>query len=455
MEIHSVNYSKNNLVRVVPFFTSNNELCNSIIDDGSTVNFIERKLRDRLTNLPSKMVQCEVTGINNSTQKIHNEEVLVPIFNYNGDRFIVEAIVIDSINSDIALPDIKSLKERFPELNTIDFPDLAEKHVEMLFGVSSPEIIAAQRSDIIIQGGPTIRFTTMGPALGFAEKQKERPHVLLVENKESSNIDTSLKRLNDDSTYNIVRLIEKFINEDTIVSPPERRLQSPLDEALEAKIRKDFHKTEDGHLECGLPWINQTCQLKCNYKECVNFDRIQKQRILKKSQDYWQHCINEIEKQVEYGAARVLGEDEDKLDGFYHPIQLVLKPSKSTPIRCCLDAARPFLQKDGSRKNFNSQIHACGNHLNNLEDLLILFRVAKVCLTADLMKMFLNIRVNKDERKFLRFIFNEVVYEATSIPFGLKCSPSIASLGLKICAEKAWEAGEISQRTLKFINSQM
>ena len=135
MKIHSVNYSTTNLVRIVPFLTDNEKLSNGVVDDGSTLSFISQSLRQNLSHLKSRTVRCEVTGINNSSQQIINEEVTVPIFSTtHSAKFLVEAIVVEQINSGISLPNMIELERRFPELKKIDFPKLADEPVQFLFG---------------------------------------------------------------------------------------------------------------------------------------------------------------------------------------------------------------------------------------------------------------------------------------------------------------------------------
>ena len=76
MKIVGVNYSQNNLLRVVPVKIPNYDyIFNGVIDDGSTLSFISRQMRDQLPKLKSRIISCLISGLNGQEQEIHNEEI--------------------------------------------------------------------------------------------------------------------------------------------------------------------------------------------------------------------------------------------------------------------------------------------------------------------------------------------------------------------------------------------
>ena len=439
-------------------------------------------LRQKITNIKSRPVDFGVSGINGSGQEIRSEEVLLPLFNPENKRFDVEAVVIERVNENITLPDIDYLKTRFPELKSIEFPILPEKPVQILIGQNAPAILSAIQADLYKGNGhPNVRFTSFGPALGFVESSRSvsMNHFEIIPTMVSS--EKNVDKINQESTSHspetntinksileipvlktqssaedqeMKDLIQKLINDDdSNLTRPEKRLQSPVNEELENKIRKSFRRTEEGHMEVPIFWKNKGFSLKCNFVECQNFDKAQKRKIVQQNPAYWEYCIGELQKQVDYGAARILDVSEDKNEGFYHPLVVIVKPEKkSTPIRICLDASRKFKQLDGKKKCFNDQMPTGTNLLNDLSKVLINFRTSNVTLFCDLTKMFLNVRVPEHQRRFLRFVFNEIVYESAGFPFGLRYSPYVTSLCLKLCAEQALKMGEITQETFNRVD---
>ena len=170
MKIVGVNYSQNNLLRVVPFEIDNYQgVFNGVIDDGSTLTFISQKLRQRLPNLKCRVISCRTSGLNGQEQEINNEEVILPILDIFGRRILVEAIVVEQINPNISLPDFDKLCKTFSELQAIQFPELPKKPVELLFGQNTPEVLIATKADLFLgKGHPNVRFTNLGPALGLS-----------------------------------------------------------------------------------------------------------------------------------------------------------------------------------------------------------------------------------------------------------------------------------------------
>ena len=454
-----VHYSQNHLLRVVPFKIKNfNHTFNGVIDDGSTLTFISKDLRQKIPNLKCRIISCTTSGLNGLEQEINNEEIILPILDQLNRTILVEAIVVDKINSNICLPDIESLCQRFPELQTVPFPELPKKPVDILFGQNTPEVLVATQADLFLgKGHPNVRFTILGPALGYSEKIN--PHIkVMLSRVEAEDEAYGIQSEEDFTTQEeIAKLIQKLINnEETITVPPNKRIQSPINEELEIRLRQQFRRTSDGHMEVPLPFKGGSFRLKNNYTECAKFDRAQKIKIVGKNPEYWSHCIAELQKQVNYGAARILGLAENRYEGFYHPIVVVVKESKtSTPIRMCLDASREFVQENKLKACFNDELPRGTNLLNDIADVLTLFRLYPVTLIADIKKMFFNIRVPLEQRKYLRFIFDGTVYESYAYPFGLRISPYVCLLCLKLVAEKALENKEIGQETLDAINHQI
>ena len=459
MKIVGVHYSQNHLLRVVPFKIKNfSGTFNGVIDDGSTLTFISQHLRQKIPHLKWRTINCKTSGLNGQEQEINNEEIILPILDQQGKIVLVEAIVVDNINHNICLPDLENLQKRFPELKRVPFPKLPNQPVEILFGQNTPEVLVATQADLFLgKGHPNVRFTILGPALGYSEHNFPQIKVMLT-NTEAGDKSPSKNSEEDFITQEeMTRLIQRLINnEETVTVSPNKRIQSPINEQLEIRMREQFHRTSDGHMEVPLPWKKGTFSLKNNFIECSKFDRAQKAKIVNKNPEYWSHCIDELKKQVNYGAARIIGPSENKYEGFYHPIVVVVKSSKSsTPIRMCFDASRQFIQEDGRKACFNDELPRGTNLLNDITDVLTLFRLHPVTLIADIRKMFFNVCIPAEQRKLLRFIFDGTIYESNVYPFGLRISPYVCLLCLKLVTEKALKQNEICQETQNAVEQQI
>ena len=124
----------------------------------------------------------------------------------------------------------------------------------------------------------------------------------------------------------------------------------------------------------------------------------------------------------------------------YLPIRLVFNPkSLSTPIRATLDASA---NSGNAEKGYGPSLNSClATGMNTLppqESCHLNFRKRKYGFGLDLSRFFLSILVEKDHRKYQRFVFKPIgsqqklkAYEIRTVCWGQSPSPQICSLVLK------------------------
>ena len=89
---------KDNMEKMSHTTESSNETFNGLIDDGSTISFVDSDLRNRImSSTIRRPIDLGVSGLNRATQEIRSEEIILPLHNQNGTKFDVEAIVIEKI----------------------------------------------------------------------------------------------------------------------------------------------------------------------------------------------------------------------------------------------------------------------------------------------------------------------------------------------------------------------
>jgi len=118
--------------------------------------------------------------------------------------------------------------------------------------------------------------------------------------------------------------------------------------------------------------------------------------------------------------------DSEKNTGWYLPFFEVVNRTKSTPIRLVFDAKAKY--KDVS---LNKLIMDTPNRLNDITIVLTRMRKHRFIFAGDISEMFLQIRLDKDDRKFHRFINNGKHYQFKRILFGNKASPNISQKALE------------------------
>lgn len=107
--------------------------------------------------------------------------------------------------------------------------------------------------------------------------------------------------------------------------------------------------------------------------------------------------------------------------GWYLPFFEVVNRAKSTPVRLVFDAKAKY-----RGTSLNQQILDTPNRLSDLTIILTRMRRYKYLLAGDISEMFLQIRLNPDDKPFHRFTHRDQHYQWTRALFGNKASPNLS-----------------------------
>ena len=128
----------------------------------------------------------------------------------------------------------------------------------------------------------------------------------------------------------------------------------------------------------------------------------------------------------------------------HHPVTNENKPGK---LRRVANASSVF-----QGQSLISNLLKGPDLLSNLTGVILRFRENKLALSADIEQMFMQVKVAPEDRKFLRFLWNNdgriETYEYTSHIFGATDSPCIASYALR---KTARDNEKQSPDALKFV----
>ena len=103
---------------------------------------------------------------------------------------------------------------------------------------------------------------------------------------------------------------------------------------------------------------------------------------------------------------------------FYLPFFTVVKEESTTPVRIVWDCAAKFFGR-----SLNSEIMPTPNCLQNLFTVLLRVRKFPFVVMSDISEMFLKVRLDPQDRKYHRFVFNGKDYEWLVMLFGNRSSP--------------------------------
>ena len=208
-------------------------------------------------------------------------------------------------------------------------------------------------------------------------------------------------------------------------------IEDPRDTSKEDDFLERFQSQityRDGTYFVPLPWLDNHPPLPSNFN--LAHSRLQqvKKRLLKL--DLWKSYASIIADQLDKGYVEAVPANEDpliKTDAHYLSHFFVLRPeSETTPIRVVFAA-------NAGHVSLNDCLYTGPCLLKSLNTMIHRFRANKYAFVADIEKAFMRIKINEEDRNYVRFLWFEdgdpdkpiKVYRYTSVFFGGTSSPFI------------------------------
>lgn len=193
--------------------------------------------------------------------------------------------------------------------------------------------------------------------------------------------------------------------------------------AVEADVKRKFLETvkvnEESRYEVNLPWKENHIPLPTNFELAAKrldstVKRLESDGLLAEYQNMFD----------EWKSEGVIEEVTHTNEGHFIPHRPIIKPSSTTKVRPVFDASAH--QKYAP--SLNHILEKGCNVIEQIPSLLHCFRLHKIGVVADIRRAFLQISINPNDRKFLKFLwFNSdkklIVYQHNRVMFGLTSSP--------------------------------
>ncbi|KFD47097.1 hypothetical protein M513_12007 [Trichuris suis] len=203
----------------------------------------------------------------------------------------------------------------------------------------------------------------------------------------------------------------------------------------------------NGRYECSMLWKDGIRDLPNSFPTAqARFNGLE--RRLRRNIELARKYDNIIEEYVRLGHAEALPTDKNNCGLWFLPHHAVENPKQPGNIRIVFDAS--------ARTNgisLNDLLLTGPNMLTNLFNLLVRFREFPVAVSADIAKMFHQVRVSKADQAMLSFLWRKPNsdtpvghFNMRVHIFGAACSPSVCTCVLRRTAEDnktqfptAWE----------------
>ncbi|XP_031333913.1 uncharacterized protein LOC116163925 [Photinus pyralis] len=390
--------------------------CRALLDNGSQSNFITDNLCNKL-KLIKENVRFAISGVGHSIIPL-SDQVNITIkstcTNYSNE---IKCLVIKQITeripscsfdkADLNLPDsIKLADDKFNESNTID----------ILLGASVFWDILINKQITLGGGRPVLQDTKFGWIVGGNMQFKYDK--VNVNSSPMSITCTSIENKLDDMLINFWR-IEDVTSNNNSMSIAEKYCEDHFLETYKRDVSGKFVVsipfTENLHL------LGDSKQIALNrflsLEKKLRYQPQLKTEYVKFMQDY----IN-LGHMSESDSNTISNTPE-----YYLPHHAVIKnTSITTKVRVVFDAS----QKTSSGYSLNDVQYPGPNLQNDLTSILIRFRQYQFVLAADISKMYRNILINTDQRRFQKiwwrsnpdeplrcYNLNTVTYGTSSAPF--------------------------------------
>ena len=229
--------------------------------------------------------------------------------------------------------------------------------------------------------------------------------------------------------------------------------QMSVEDKRVLELWRDEGKKANGYFELPIPFKPKSTELQNNYtlakRRLTNLAR-----KLQKDPNLYQHYKAGMAELVDKGYAepvRGAGKGEEHTI-WYVPHHAVHNEKKDKP-RIVFDCAAKYMGL-----SLNDAVYSGPDLTNSLVGVLLRFRCRKVAMMADIQAMFHQVKVPKEQRDVLRFLWypdgdlsrSPVVYRMTSHLFGGTWSPAACAHALSRTADEHGSAYSAeASRTLK------
>ena len=231
--------------------------------------------------------------------------------------------------------------------------------------------------------------------------------------------------------------IERMYNADfTETTASSKELMSIEDRRALAIMESTVQMT-DGHYQLSLPWKYENPCLPNNRTMAVKRLDLLKRR-LQKDEDLKRRYKETVEEYISHGHARKVPDCQAGSPLWYLPHHPVVHPQKPDKVRVVFDCAAKF-----RNTSLNDQLLQGPDLTNSLVGVLLRFRQERIGISADIEKMFHQVKVSPQDTRALSFLwwpggdFSKEPEDHQMLVhlFGARSSPSCSSFALKKTAE--------------------
>jgi hypothetical protein len=408
------------MVRVITH-DGNELLCRAFLDGGSTHSLITESCVQRL-GLRRMKCAAEITGLQSSTLATARgitSIIITPHFS-KSIQITVSALIIPKVTDNLPVYSCKS--DGWTHLKGIRLADPS-------FGKPAPIDILLGSDvfwDILLDGkrsGPAGSAQLINSEFGWlvAGTIKSKPPQVRVHYTEAD-LDVQLQQFWE------------------LESHPATRVHTLEEENPEQHFKDNVTRDEDGRYHIKLPLKDPSLEMGDSRTAAVRrFNQLER-RLPRtpRDQERYLSCIQEYldSHHMELIPAAEVSNPIHPV--YYIPHHYVVKEeSSTTKLRVVFDASA----KSTSKVSLNGNLMVGPVQQDNLIDIMIRFRLHVIAFTADIARMYRQIKVSASDKDLQRILWrdhpgqNVREYRLTTVTFGTAAAPYLATRVLRQLAE--------------------
>ena len=395
----------------------------ALLDSGSTSSFLTKNIAEKLKLTPKTTTTLKIKGFN-ATQTINSTVVdlqLSDIENRETHKWR-NVYIVDNDQLPTVKEHPKQIADKYGHLRDIQMPQLNNLNVEALLGCDMYALIIARE----IREGNTEQPIAVRSRLGWTVAGPNQHCTPTNDVYFCQTCESHDQQLFEDvkSWWKVESYGPRAATEDPTTNDEDKALEILADTC---------RKTDEGRFETGLLW-KSTEELPNNRIYAENHLK-SLQRKLKEDDDLAQLYRKEIQKDLDKGYIKEInGEQEEDNTKWFLPHYGIVSPAKPGKIRRIANAAAVF-----NGTCLNDHLLPGPALLNDLVGIILRSREKPILITADI-GFFMQVGVRKEDRKFLRFLWNDDFnkppkeFEYQRHIFGARDSPACAIYALQQAA---------------------
>lgn len=390
----------------------------ALLDSGSQRTFLSEKVR-RMLRIPYRKALFEIGGIGGMTQKADKECDLVLYSKRYNTRCPISAIVLPKVTK--KLPSVSFEKPNSLELEKIDLADPnfnTSSNIDLILGNDSERFINLDGMKKNICGTTSAYNTIFGWVLSGP---------MAVETVQS--FSTNVVPSEDETLCGVLR---KFWETEEV---PTMSPSAPSDIYCEEFYSSTTTRDSDGRYVVRLPFkkdFPENISLgSSRFLSLGQYTRLEKSLVKDPNlQHEYKAVLNEylsLNHMDETSSQEIC--DQGKFYSFYLPHHAVVRPNhKSTKVRVVFNASR----KSKSGYSLNDVLYTGPTLQTDLISTILNWRKYKYVYCGDIQKMYRQIKIHPDDRKYQRILFQKDSkspikdFELNTVTFGVNCAPFLA-----------------------------